>query len=300
MLPDFVIIGAQKAGSTSLMSQLGARPDVFVPRRETRFFRDPWYRFQTTDDLAAELAPAPAGTRRWGIKSPDLLGLPDAPQRVLDTLGPVDLVAILRDPVARFVSAYFFYTGLGILPVRPLAEGVRLALAGRLEARNGRGDELLGFGRYGEHLQRWIATFGRQRLFVLTDDDLRHRRAESVASTLTFLGVDDSGSDTTPERTLNEGVYSLPRLRFLQQRRRFVVRGYPGYDGEFWQGPATLVDRVADRAILGVDRYLLARVLGNEKPTLTPEDRQRLQDHYRDDIALTERLLDRDLSAWLR
>ena len=303
LLPDFVIIGAQKAGSTALMRHLGAHPQVFVPDHEVRHFRDPWFQFGDVSVLEREVAGARPGQRR-GIKCPDLLALPEAPGRVHDVLGDVQLLAVLREPVSRALSAYYYLVQFGFLPHEPAETGLAKILDGVTDPRYPRAPEVLEFGLYHRGLTRWVERFGREKLLVLVDADLRSLNSPAYAEVCAFLGVEPFTDDAGPSGSHNAGVYDLRRLAVLERRNRWLVRPFPGYEGRYIQGPDGLPAKLATGAITAFDRTVLQRVWGNTPPPVSAQLRQRLADFYRDDVAALSELLGRDLTdpetGWAR
>jgi Sulfotransferase domain len=298
-LPDFVIIGAQKAGSTALMQQLRDHPQVFLPAGETRYFRDPWYLFQDPSVLSSEVATTKPGVLRRGIKCPDLLGLDECAPRVLDALGEVQLIAVLREPVARAVSAYYWYMQWGYLPVEPPDIGLRRILDGAYADAYPRAAEILEFGLYGKHLARWTDLFGAERLLVLVDEELRARPERELTAAFGFLGVSTDAPVPRRHASVNTGVYSVERLRFLQRRHRHILREIPGFTGRYLQRPRSPRGWAVDRSVAAIDRLVLARIYPNERPQLAPDVQAQLVDYYRDDVVVLQRLTGRDLTGWL-
>lgn len=298
MKPDFAIIGAQKAGSTALMRVLGEHPQVHMPPGETRYFRDPWYQMESADVLDAAMRTEKPWVRRRGIKSPDLLGDPPCARRLRDALGEIDLIAILREPVDRAISAYFYYMQWGLLPLDAAETGLRGILSGGY-ADHPRAAEILEFGLYGKHLHRFAEVFPAGRLVTILDDDLRADFTDAARQIVEHLGVDTSIPLKAPARLrTNEGVYSQTRLRFLQRRHRYLLRSYPGFPGKYLQGAAGLRPKLLDKGIAAVDRLVLARVLDNSKPEISAQLRADLYEYYRDDIRRVSEFLGRDLRRW--
>jgi hypothetical protein len=298
-LPDFVIIGAQKAGSTALMQQLRDHPQVYLPAGETRYFRDPWYLFQDPSVLSSEVATAKPGVRRRGIKCPDLLGLDECAPRVLDALGRVQLIAVLREPVSRAISAYYWYMQWGYLPVESPDVGLRRILDGAHGDAYPRAAEVLEFGLYGKHLARWTGLFGAERLLVLVDDDLRDQPERELSAAFGFLGVPTGVPMPRRHASVNTGVYSVERLRFLQRRHRHILREIPGFTGRYLQRPRSPRGWAVDRSVAAIDRLVLSRIYSNDRPELPADLQERLAGYYRDDVIELQRLTGRDLSHWL-
>ncbi len=298
MRPDFVIIGAQKAGSTGLMGSLQRHPEVVMPPGETRYFRDPWFQFEDESVLEFEETQQNLGARRRGIKCPDLLGMPEAPIRLRDALGPVELVAVLRHPVDRAISSYYWLMQWGLLPLMHPEEGLSAILEGTLQREHPRGAEVLSYGLYGEHLANYARHFPRDKLFVLLVEDIRADADEAFRGLTSFLGIPPTLVEA-PRRKSNPGVYSMSRLRFLSRRHPLLLREYPGYPGKFLQSPATRRDWVVDRGVAAIDRLVLARVMDNSPPAISVELRRRLAAYYAEDILRTAEFLGRPLDHWL-
>ncbi len=210
--PDFVIIGAQKAGTTSLYAGLGAHPDVRRAfRKEVHFFdtercTDPgWYRRHF---------PIDRGDWLTGESSPYYLFHPAVPTRMAGTIPDVAIIAILRDPVARAVSQYHHAQHWG-LEDRPIGVALDPATPEELApiddvAWYDRADSpareraYLARGRYAEQLERWFATFARERILVLECAELNGGTA--ITSAYRFLGLRDHQISEAPQR--NVGAYT--------------------------------------------------------------------------------------------
>lgn len=208
VLPDFLIIGAQKSGTTSLHRYLTRHPQVRESTlKEVHFFDggledgkdahalgEAWYRAHFP--LASEMAP---GEKAFEA-SPAYLFHPLAAARIAALVPEARLVAILRNPTDRAISHYFHNVrpnrgGLEPLPVAEAmaAEEARLA---PLLARGAYGDRAFraysykARGRYLEQLERYWAAFGRERLLVLRAEDLFEDPAGLMGRLFDFLGLD--------------------------------------------------------------------------------------------------------------
>ncbi len=218
-LPDLVIIGGQKCGSTSLFAYL-ARHSRMVPStaKEVHFFDVNfrrgvnWYRahFPFERDLQD-------GKRLAFEASPYYLYHPRAPQRAAAVVPNAKLIAILRNPVARAYSHYWHERKRGYerLPLREAfaAEERRLELGERRLAANPfresyehRHFSYLARGRYAEQLRRWLDYYPRQQLLVLEAEELFHRPAEQMKRVTSFLGIEDFGDGQFDAK--NVGRYS--------------------------------------------------------------------------------------------
>jgi len=207
VLPDFLVIGAQKAGTTSLGHFLGIHPDIFwSPRAEMHFFdRDydrglGWYRswFERRSVLEAHerRTGRPA---RVGEKTPAYLVIPDGPTRVHKAMPDVRLVVSVRDPVRRAYSQWGMNKRMNREPLPFLdalaAEPERVASVDA--SRSVSGTSYLDHGyalrsRYAEHLERWLAVFDRSQLLVYRCEDLYADPATWTTRIFDHIGVDPS------------------------------------------------------------------------------------------------------------
>ncbi|MEU3456314.1 sulfotransferase [Micromonospora sp. NPDC006766] len=197
-LPDFLIIGGQRCGTTSLYHYLTAHPQVRAATgKELQFFSlhhgrgRRWYRAHF---------PTAAPGRHSFEASPYYLFHPSVPRRVAETLPRARFVALLRDPVERAYSHYLHTRSYGAEPLS-FADALR-AEPDRLAAalRDGpdtraahaalRNHSYAARGRYVEQLERWYAHVPRERLLVLRSEDLYADPAGVYAQTLRFLDLE--------------------------------------------------------------------------------------------------------------
>jgi len=205
-LPDFLILGAQKAGTTALYAYLRWHPGIAGPSfKEVSFFDrhyargERWYR--------AHLQARPRGI--VGEASPSYLFHPLAPDRVARMLPDARLIALLRNPVDRAFSHYQHEVALGREEL-----SFEDALAGEEERMRGELERMLADpayfsyawwnytyaarGRYAEQLERWFAAFARDQVLVLLTDELAADTAGTYRRVLAFLGVEGRELDSYP------------------------------------------------------------------------------------------------------
>jgi hypothetical protein len=215
VLPSFLIIGAQRAGTTSLFHYLSAHPDVdrstsgvdgAAWNKELHFFDDSfdrglsWYRAAFPLVSSRKLAELRGRRLISGEATPYYLLHPLVPARVAGTLPDVRLIALLREPVERAYSHYQLMRR-GRRERLSFAEAIAAEdkrLAGEVEqiladpayrSRKHRNFSYVTRGLYAEQLERWFEHFPRERLLVLRAEDLLARPAETYAEVLAFLGL---------------------------------------------------------------------------------------------------------------
>lgn len=213
-LPDFLVIGAQKSGTSALFDYICQHPGVRRPRRKELHYFD----FHTGDGPAWYRAQFPAHAavgrpRPWrtGEASPFYLCHPQVPARAAALLPDVPLIAILRDPVTRAYSHYQQQRSWGneTLEFGPAleAEEGRTAAGWQLLATGGADRDVtterfsyLARGRYAGQLQRWLAHYPRRQLLVLRAEDLSARPEAAMARVLAHLGLPPYGGMTFTRR----------------------------------------------------------------------------------------------------
>ncbi len=296
MLPEFIIIGAQKSGSTFIQDCVSDHPQVYMPEGETPFFEDPDY--GEGDIGILEQLDRSKPTQKFGIKRPSYLSRPECPGRIKKHLPNAKLIMILRHPVERFLSAYFHHIRDGFFPTLAVRKGIDGLLSGQMAEKYPRSPEIIEFGLYANHIRRYLDNFNRDQLLVLWYDDLKADNIKVIREIYRFLEIDPT---YVPGKVLNSRpqkvVYSLPRLKWLRlqngikyeycyNRKRLRLKEVKGL--KKWLCVANE----------WMDYMILSRFFANKKPTLGADDYQRLLAVYLDDIKALESLLEKDLKHW--
>jgi hypothetical protein len=197
-LPDFLVIGAQKAGTTALYAYLRWHPGITGPSwKEVSFFDRHWWRGEA---WYRGQFPLRSGGKLVGEASPSYLFHPLAPERARAVVPDAKLIALLRDPVDRAYSQYQHEVALGREPLsfeeavaaegdRTRGEADRLVADPKAFSRAWWDHTYVARGRYAEQLERWLAVFPREQLLVVRTEDLGQSPGETYASILEFLGA---------------------------------------------------------------------------------------------------------------
>jgi hypothetical protein len=261
-------------------------PDIYLPKGEVEYFEDPVYGTRGASYLDELFANAPPA-RVYGFKRPELLARPECPPRIEAELPDVRLVAVLRAPVSRTVSAYYHYAQGRAIPLLPLNEGLREILDGDLDERFPLARSVIEYSLYGEQLTRYRRFFGAGAMLVLFDHELTGDTGATMRRVFDFLGVDPEGLVVDPPgNRSNVGAYSIPRLRFL---RLVSPLGYAYRRGSpFGRVRRSPVALAAYKTALRLDRVVLARVLRNEEPHLDEDVFHRLRGLFREDAKMLE------------
>lgn len=217
-LPDFLIIGAQKAGTTSLYRHLEQHPRVLsAAKKEVHYFDNKdrhwkhglkWYRAHFPITLKKQY-------KRWayhqkvisGEASPDYLFHPLAPKRIYDLVPNVKLIVLLRDPIARAYSQYHhnvrqqreqltFEQALDQEQERIENEIDRLLADPNYYSFNYAHYSYLCRGRYLEHLMNWYPCFPKEQVLIIRSEDFFSQPARIFHQVSNYLEL--------PEWNLNE------------------------------------------------------------------------------------------------
>jgi hypothetical protein len=305
---DFLGIGAQKAGTTSLHEYLRTHPQLFLPEaKEQPFFTSDEAYEEGWDAFAAvAFHGAPPG-RLCGKITPHYLAGPvawraphDGPasavtaQRIAELFPHVKLIVMARDPVERALSSYWQTVVLGDEP-RSLDEALTEELSGEaLAAARAHpldGHQHIVAGEYGRALEAFLQCFPREQLFVGSQAVLGDAPLTLLRDVTRFLGVDDG--HVPPNLGIRYQVRGTGRRIAALGAAPRVVKSTPGLR-HVWNAVPDGA-RAAARARFRT----LAHRLDQRKPTRDaamderPSDTvlERLRAHYADDLALLERLV---------
>jgi len=300
--PDFLIIGAPKAGTTALHAALARHPALFMSAvKEPKFFltdgppptrgggpgdistyrEHVWRRA----DYEALFAAAPAGTLR-GESTPFYLYDRQAQRRIQAQLPDAKLIVIIRDPVERAHSNWTHLWSAGLDPiddfVAACADEDRRVAAGWAQFWH-----YTRLGRYGEQLEHLFTLFPREHVLVLRYRQLVDSPAETLDSICTFLGVPSGVVAEVPR----ENVTAHPERSFSHLAISQAVRAITATGRHLPGTAATAMARPLER--------MLQQKARSRQP-LTWEQRQALLPYFEADVPLLGKVTESDFSDWLQ
>jgi len=235
-LPHFIIVGAQKAGTTSLYWYLLQHPQVLgVAKKEIHFFDTEfhrgirWYRANFPTTMEIQIRDATKGIRHLsGEASPYYMFHPHAPRRMAEVVPAARLIVLLRDPVERAYSHYNHVVKRGGEPL-PFEEAVKKEqerLDGELEkmiadetyrSPNYRRFSYVSRGYYVDQLKELGKFFPRKQIMVIKSEDLFQRTQETYDQVLEFLELKPWTLKSTASK--NKGSYSPGPLPLEKELR---------------------------------------------------------------------------------
>jgi hypothetical protein len=282
-LPNFLLIGAMKAGTTSLYHYLQGHPQVFVPQykapeffvAESNFRRGiDWYRKQFAGAGPRAIAVGEASNAY--AKYPKFGGVP---QRMAEFIPDVRLVYIVRDPIARIRSHYQtrFAEGTERLP---------------LEVAVFTNPIYLNYSRYALQIEQYLEYFPREQMLVITAEDLRNHRVMTVKAVYEFLGVDPTLTPTELEREFYQTKDRALRSPIPLWLRKGLKKYLPSTK-RFKELENNVFSRLTQ---LRPKR----REISDSPKSCVIDDvvRHQLVEHLRDDVSRLKRYMTSDFDGW--
>jgi len=293
-LPNFIIIGAEKSGTTSLYYYLQQHPEIFMSSiKETRYFCPEFYTkysngprlgnrsgtmsFGEYQNLFADAN----GERAVGEASPQYIYIGSAAGRIKECLPEAKLIAILRNPVERAYSAYCYQLRGGYETL-----SFRDALVAEAQRKQDCWRPVWCYkdlGLYYSQIKTYVDLFSRDQLRVYLYEDLSRDALTFMQGVYSFLEVDPTfAPDITPKN-----VSGVPKNRFIHT---LLNQETP---------LSSMVKQAIPKALRKQANQWVSRRNLLPKPEFPEDVRQELQTFFREDILKLQDLLQQDLNSWL-
>ncbi len=290
-LPNFFIIGAAKAGTTSLYMYLRQHPDIYFPTlKEPHFFDDEetyrrgleWY----TQEFFASAGAFPAR----GEATPFLHRPHVVCNRIRDSFGAsfssLKFIVMLRDPVERAWSHYLHRRRNYIEQ-----ESFEAALAKEDQRLKENPDAWAGYfrdGLYAQQIENWLQVFSKEQFVFLLNEDLKTNPHLVIEKVSAFLNI---RSDVNVNVGFQANKAAIPRSKMLMN-----MLGNPP---KVLSRPARMfLSRTTRRKMRVYLRYKNLKPY-DKQPELDAHTAASLRKRYIPDIRKLEKIINRDLSAWI-
>lgn len=294
-LPNLIVIGALRCGTSALHYYLDLHPEIQMssPKELNFFCAEPEVDGHVSISDPCELGIVHLVRRNWwrgidwyaghfraeapvrGEASPryTMPWHPDAAERIASVVPEAKLVFMVRDPIEQLVSQYEHYRALGVEPRDP-GEALATPHGPYLER-----------ARYFARLKPFLHNFDESRIRIVSQEDLLHRRRDTMRSLFAFLGVDERFWSPKMARLRHRTERKGWRHRLLWR-----LRELPGARLAYLlpQEAKWHIERLADA---GPSRR-------RPRPQLDPELRGRLADELREDVTRLRELTGREFSEW--
>jgi hypothetical protein len=312
-LPTFLIVGAVKAGTTSLHEYLNQHPDVFMsPIKETNYFSDADMLFEHFNldykqDISTHVDKYLEGNmdkkvhiahvRTWeqyqklfrdvrdehalGEVSNSYLYLPSTAHAIAEKLPDVKIIMILRNPIDRLYSQFLMNLRLGKIAEKDLLKEIQADQSKPIKGW-GVSHLYLEVGNYYEQVKRYTDTFLPEKIKIILLDDFKKDAKREMKYLFQFLGVDESFEVDMSQKYNEAGMPRFGKLNyFLTQTGLYTL------------SKKVIPDNFKQKV---KDIFYSKKTI----PKITSQEKEWLINYYREDVNKLALLIGKDLSAWLK
>lgn len=280
--PNFFVVGAPKAGTSSLYHYLSEHPDIFLPRiKEPHFFSSPEVisSYYDVDVISNEkkyfdLYNNAGNYKAIGDLSTSYLYNSESAKRIYEYNPESKIIVVLRNPIERAISHYLMDVNLGYQN-----DSLHSILISN--SNNKYYAEYVGNGLYFSNLRDYYDAFRSDQILVLLAEDLAKNSASTVRIIYKFLGVD---ATVVPNTDVRSNQYRQTRFKHssLIKKFRFILR-YTSLMPDFMK--------------------VIIKTILYKKDTVKPKfenEKDILKEIYLDDTLKTGKLINKDLTAWMK
>ncbi|MGH2983365.1 MAG: sulfotransferase family protein [Solirubrobacterales bacterium] len=278
-MPNLIIIGGLKCGTTSIHHYLGLHPEIQMSKpKELNFFVEElnwdlgldWYRGRFDERFSVR-----------GESSPHYTNLPrfqGIAERIHEHVPDARLIYMVRDPISRILSHWCHATGAGY-ETRPMEEALARADQGYVTR-----------SMYWQQLQPYLELSERSQIEVITQEELQSDRERTMRRAFGFAGVDESFTSEQFEREWEKSsAKESERYQFME--KLIKLPGFRSFDRNF--------DRLPERM-----RWMVEKVVHDPeappapKPDLPDPVRDRLLALFAEDVAALQQFAGREFAGW--
>ena len=297
VMPNFLIVGAAKAGTTSLYAYLKQHPQVYMsPVKETNFFAFEGEKlnfsggikkgyladFKTNiEDYRAQFQGV-SNEIAIGEASPSYLYVPKAVERIEYYIPNVKIIVILRNPIDRAYSHFLHHIRDRLIPYSDFSQALQ-AETQRIADNWWWDYHYIQVGLYYKQLKRYFDKFDREQIKVCLYEDFKANPLALIQDIFQFLDVD---RQFVPDMSAKLNSTGIPRNEALD---RLIKEPNP-VKTAYQLIPSKLRQPITAK---------ISKMNPLRKPSLLPEIRKSLVELYRDDVLKLQYLIHQDFSNWL-
>ncbi len=285
-LPDFFIVGAPKAGTTSLYFYLEQHPEIFMsPVKETNFFsydltvkQNLYYKERGISEWNeyVGLFKGAENKKAIGEASVSYLFYPEVAEAIKSKFPNGKIIIMLRNPVERAMSHYYMDHKLGY--VQTSFDEILFA-KNKTRLQELYYQQFISLGMYYEQVKRYVTVFGKEKVMIIFFEDFKKDTHAVVKNLYHFLGVNENDEIDTEKK---HNTFQTPRNRFV----------HAFYKNKFLR--STVKKIIPEKQIEGVKNIFLTKKKNKISEIVT----QHMKELYKPDIQQLEKLVNRDLSSW--
>ncbi len=286
MLPNFFIVGAPKAGTTSLYHYLESHPDIYMsPIKEPNYFsyeeiiRQNLFYKETkvgnTEDYES-LFNNVTTEKAVGEASVSYLFYESVPAKIKKLVPKARIIIMLRNPVERAFSHFAMDKRLGYvtMPFETIFENKSSAELSRLYYQ-----QYIELGNYYPQIKRYVETFPPEQVKIFLLEDMKANTALFVKQLYKFLGVDEN---FIPDVSKKHNSNVAPRGKLMGKLYR----------------KTTLRHRLRNLLPLPTVNFVKRVLFSTQLETPSRPTVLKLKAYYKNDVKQLEQFLQRDLRAW--
>jgi hypothetical protein len=285
--PDFLIIGAEKSGTTWVYRCLKRHKNIFMPEvKEIHYFNESNSKLEKNENYEKnglgwyfDHFRRRAGEKRAGEATPMYLCDDKAPCRIKRTLPDVKLIASLRYPTDRAYSHYWMARGKGDVEIT-FREAVRT-----------RDPRFIERGRYEEQIERYLSLFDRESLLLLIHEELFRNPSWHLNRTADFLEVDDTFYRNQSWLSTKVNRSSAARSEWINNLIESTAKWMRGREGL-----RQILDALKHTGI--TDKIKEANTRRRDYPSMAEDLRKELDDYYAPTVRYVEKKVGRCIDAW--
>jgi hypothetical protein len=276
VLPNFLIIGAMKGGTTSLWQYLRSHPQIFMPHgKELHFFSHGPVWSRGVEWYAGRFSEVPPTATAIGEASPNYSKhphFPGVPARMATVIPDVRLIYVIRQPVERMRSHYLHHVASG-------DEHDPIEKALRSES------EYVNTSRYAMQIARYLEHFRRDQLLIVKSEDLRSDRVSTLRRVFEFLEIDEGWVPPTIQRQF----YRTAERRMLRSIPLAMRRLGGSHVGRLI--PTAVKARVAKSK-------LMTTTVDRDEALITDSLRKELEEVLTEDVRRLRQFLGPEFDGW--
>jgi tetratricopeptide (TPR) repeat protein len=293
-LPNFFIVGAAKAGTTSLWRYLLQHPDIFMPPdimyKEPAYFSD-IKGFRSLSEYTKLFSSAKT-EKMIGEASTAYLTSPESPVRIKELIPDVKIIIMLRNPIDRAYSLYNWMACNGYEPAGSFEEALEIEKHKRFgneTFKHSNPEYYYNYlyyysGLYSEQIKGYLNCFNKEQFCIIIFEKFKDNAKKEVNTVFKFLGVDDSFAPEFKIHNSGTTPYSASLQFFIRQELYKYLRP-----------PHNLPHPVQNNIIA---KLMKLNTRSQKLKPMSESVRDILRDKYFNDVQRTGELIGHNLSRW--
>ena len=284
ILPNFLIIGAQKSATSAIYKQLKVHSEIYLPeRKEIAFFSDE-KNYQKGSNYYASFFKGGKNAKAIGEATPNYLHIDTVPKRIHALIPEVKLICCLRNPIERAYSAFLMQISKGSEPIGRTFEEAIFHSPYYIE-----------YGMYATQLERYYKYFSRDQLKIILFEDLKEKPMSVYNEICVFLDIKKFSNEEFVVKKTNRG--GIPKSKLVQSatNKLYKFRNRVRDTSFSFLVTNKIVDNMSRNMRNRVSRW--NRKVGSY-PELQPQIKERLIPLFEEENKRLEQIIHRDLSIW--